>query len=133
MENETRVPIRTDFDIITAREKGRALALQIGLSPTESTLVATAISELARNIVRYARSGEITMGVVKEGDRKGLMLEARDQGPGVPDVEKALQAGYSTSGGLGLGLPGVRRLMDDFHISSRAGRGTVVRVRKWLR
>ena len=106
MENETRVPIRTDFDIITAREKGRALALQVGLSPTESTLVATAISELARNIVKYARSGELAMGLVREGDRTGLVLEARDQGPGIPDVGLALEDGYSTSGRFGLGLPG---------------------------
>ena len=133
MENETCVPIRTDYDILLAREKGRGLALDLGLSSTESILVATAISELARNILRYARAGEIRMGLVHNGDRQGIALEARDQGPGIPDVERALQAGYSTSGGLGLGLPGVRRLMDEFEIDSRVGRGTVVKVKKWRR
>jgi len=133
VENETCVPIRTDYDILLAREKGRGLALDLGLSSTESILVATAISELARNILRYARAGEIRMGLVHNGDRQGIALEARDQGPGIPDVERALQAGYSTSGGLGLGLPGVRRLMDEFEIDSRVGRGTVVKVKKWRR
>jgi serine/threonine-protein kinase RsbT len=131
VEDETRLPIRTDYDIVAAREKGRSLARQIGLSSTESTLVATAISELARNIVRYAKQGEILIGLVEDGERKGIELEARDEGPGIPDIDRAMQAGYSTSGSLGLGLPGVRRLMDEFEIVSGAGVGTTVRVKKW--
>ena len=125
-----RVPVQSDLDIIAARHQGRALAARLGFSSCEATIVATAISELARNIVIYADHGEITFGVETEGDWSTLVITARDEGPGIADVTLALRDGYSTSGRPGVGLPGVRRLMDAFDICSRRGFGTVVVVKK---
>jgi len=127
------VPVGADVDIVTARQKGRELAAQCGLSSTDLAVVATAISELARNIVRYAVRGEIILRRVDNGSKRGVEVVATDDGPGISDVPLALQDGYSTSGGLGLGLPGVRRLMDEFDIVSKFGKGTTVTVRKWRR
>ena len=132
MIGEIRVPIRSDQDIVAARQKGRELALSIGFSACEATLVATAVSELARNIVLYARSGEIQVQGIEQSHRKGIVVVARDDGPGIANVRQAVQDGFSTSGGLGLGLPGVRRLMDEFEIVSQPGHGTRVTARKWL-
>jgi len=133
VNGEIRVPIRSDQDIVAARQRGRELALSIGFSACEATLVATAISELARNIVLYARSGEIQVQGIEQPRRKGIVVVARDDGPGIANVRQAIRDGFSTSGGLGLGLPGVRRLMDDFEIDSQSGQGTRVTARKWLR
>jgi serine/threonine-protein kinase RsbT len=130
---ELRVPVGADVDIVTARQKGRELAAQCGLSSTDLAVVATAISELARNIVRYAVRGEILLRRVDNGTKRGIEVVATDDGPGISDVPLAMQDGYSTSGGLGLGLPGVRRLMDEFDIVSKLGKGTTVTVRKWRR
>jgi serine/threonine-protein kinase RsbT len=128
---EIRVAINSDQDIVAARQRGRALAAEIGFSATDATLIATAISELARNIVSYARKGEVTLRVVRGSSRQGILVIASDDGPGIPDIPQALRDGFSTSGSLGLGLPGVRRLMDEFEIASRPGRGTTVTVKKW--
>lgn len=133
MADEASVPISSDADIVAARQKGRALAAQMGFASTDLTLIATAISELARNIVLYARRGEIVLKPVEDGHKRGVVVIARDDGPGIPDVGQALQSGYSTSGSLGLGLPGVRRLMDEFEIVSEVGKGTTVTVKKWKR
>ncbi len=133
MKDETRVPIDSDHDIVTARQRGRALAQQVGFSNSNLTLVAKAISELARNILLYAKKGELTLGIIEEDGRQGVAMVARDQGPGIRDVDRAMEVGYSTSGSLGLGLPGVRRLMDEFEIVSRIGKGTTVTARKWKR
>lgn len=95
------------------------------------SLIATAISELARNILRYAKHGEIVIGHDDNSGKQGIVVVARDEGPGIRSIEQALQVGFSTSGGLGLGLPGVRRLTDEFEISSKPGRGTVVTIKKW--
>ena len=121
----------SDPDIVTARTRGRAMALQIGFPPTAATMVATAISELARNILLYARSGEVQIAPVECGERRGLVIVARDRGPGIADVARAMEDGYSTSGRLGFGLPGVRRLMDEFELSSSVDTGTTVVVKKW--
>ena len=129
---EVRVPIRADADIVTARQEGRALAQQIGFNGSNLTVIATAISELGRNILQYAGTGEIVLQPVQVSSRHGLLVIARDEGPGIPDGALAVQDAYSTSGGLGLGLPGTRRLMDEFAIDSVVGRGTTVTVRKWL-
>ena len=131
LAEETLVVIESDADIVAARMRGRALASQMGFPPTLATLVATAISELARNILLYARRGEVVLTPVENGVKRGLVVEARDQGPGIRDVEEAMRDGYSTSGRLGLGLPGVRRLMDEFEIRSQPGEGTIVTVKKW--
>jgi len=129
---ESVVPISSSADIVTARQRGRALAAALGFSGSDLTVIATAISELARNIIEYATTGEIVLGQENADGRPGIVIVARDEGPGIPDVSRAMSAGYSTGLGLGLGLPGVRRLMDDFEISSDAGHGTTVSVRKWL-
>lgn len=132
--DEVRVSIGSDADIVAARQKGRELAGQCGFPSTELAVVATAISELARNIVRYAARGEIVLRLIdNDGGRRGIEVVAADDGPGIPDITLAMQDGYSTSGSLGLGLPGVRRLMDDFDIVSEFGKGTTVTVHKWKR
>jgi serine/threonine-protein kinase RsbT len=131
--DEIRLRINSDFDIIVARRKGREMAKLLGFGPTDSTLIATAISELARNIVTYACGGAIVLLPIEHADPEGILVMAFDQGPGIPDVVQALQDGYSTSGSLGLGLPGVKRLMDEFEITSDMRQGTTVTARKWLR
>jgi serine/threonine-protein kinase RsbT len=132
-KDETRISIASDLDILTARSRGRMLAQQMGFSSGNLTLIATAISELARNILLYARRGELFLEGFSENGREGIVVVATDEGPGIPDVGKALEVGYSTSGSLGLGLPGVRRLMDEFEIVSQLGKGTTVTARKWKR
>ena len=131
MENEIQVPINSDQDIVAARQKGRSLAAAMGFSSGDATLIATAISELARNIITYAKCGEIRLTVVNGSARQGIQLVAHDQGPGIPDVQQALRDGFSTSGSLGLGLPGVMRLVDEFEIVSEENRGTTVTAKKW--
>ncbi len=131
VEGEIRIPIRSDADVIAARKQGRELARQAGFSATDLTLIATAISEIARNIVMFASPGEIAVSLVGENDRQGVMVVARDSGPGIPDLERALQDSYSGYGGMGLGLPGCRRLMDEFDIRSEVGVGTTVIMIKW--
>jgi serine/threonine-protein kinase RsbT len=127
------VQVTSDNDLVTARRKGRVMAEQLGFSSSEATLVATTISELARNIVTYAGNGEIFLSLVNDADRQGIAIIARDKGPGIADIRLAIQEGYSTSGGLGLGLPGVRRIMDEFEIVSEPGSGTTITVTKWKR
>ena len=131
LTDEERVRIETEGDIVVARRKGRELALQVGLSGSDPTLVATAISELARNIVAYAQRGEIVLAAVQGNGRHGLLVIARDDGPGIADVELAMRDGYSTGKSLGLGLPGAKRLMDEFAIESAPGTGTTVTMKKW--
>lgn len=129
----TKVPINSPADILAARQMGRSLARQAGFSsPIELTLIATAISELARNIVHYAKQGEVVFDTVQHNGKCGIAIVAVDEGPGIPNISQAMQAGYSTSGGLGLGLPGVQRLMDEFEIISNVGKGTTVTAIKWV-
>jgi serine/threonine-protein kinase RsbT len=126
-----QIGIRADVDIISARQRGRALAVELGFNKAELALIATAISELARNILTYAGEGEIVLELEERNGRRGLVVIARDSGPGIVDTELALQDGYSTSRSLGIGLPGVRRLMDEFELSSTPGAGTTVTAKKW--
>ena len=133
MPNELLIPIAADVDVVTARQRGRDLAAEAGFSSGDQTVIAAAISEIARNILTYAKRGEVALSVVTNGDRQGVVVVARDQGPGIRDVARALEDGYSTSGGLGLGLPGARRLMDDFDVASTVGKGTIVTMKKWRR
>ena len=128
---DIRVPIKSDQDLVLARQEGRALASRLGFSSVDATFIATAISELARNILAYAREGVITLRAIRDSSREGILVVASDDGAGIPDIRLALRDGFSTSGSLGLGLPGVRRLMDEFEITSRPGRGTNVKVKKW--
>lgn len=124
-------PIRSDADLVTVRMRGRELAAHLGFGSTDVVLIATAISELARNILTYATVGEIVLKRDQRGSRRGLTVIASDAGPGIADLDRAMQDGYSTSASLGLGLPGTRRLMDDFAIDSHLGVGTTVTATKW--
>ena len=131
MGDETRMPIRSDADLVVARQQGRTLGARLGFSSSDLTLIATAISELARNIVSYATRGEIILRLVQQSNQQGIVIIARDEGPGIPDVAQAMQDGYSTGNSLGLGLPGAKRLMDEFDIVSHPGKGTTVTIKKW--
>lgn len=133
MDPEARVPIEHDTDIVIARQKGRELAAQSGLSATEQTLVATAISEVARNIIVYAVHGEVVLAPIRQQGRRGILVVARDDGPGIANPELAMRDGYSTARSLGMGLPGARRLMDEFELTSALGKGTTVVMKKWVR
>ncbi len=133
MPDEVRVPIVQEADIVTARQKGRELAAATGFSTADQTIIALAISEMARNIVSYARSGEIALCRLDDGARKGIQIIAQDEGPGIPDIELAMRDGYSTGRSLGVGLPGTKRIMDEFELTSTPGKGTTVKMKRWLR
>jgi RNA polymerase sigma factor (sigma-70 family) len=130
---EVRIPIHNEADVVAARKQGRELAAQAGFSATELTIIATAISEIARNIVMFAERGEVVVSLVGEHPRQGVRVVARDAGPGIADLERAVQDGYSGYGGMGLGLPGSRRLMDEFEITTEVDKGTTVTMTKWRR
>jgi RNA polymerase sigma factor (sigma-70 family) len=130
-DDEARVMVTLDADVVTARQQGRDIAVRAGFTSTDLTLIATAISEIARNIVKFARRGEIVIRIVDEAGRRGITVVARDAGPGIGDITGALRDGVSTYRGLGLGLPGARRLMDEFDIVSEVGKGTTVTMAKW--
>jgi len=123
--------IRTSGDIITVRETGRNLAKEVDFSNNDQTFIATAISEIARNIIEYAQTGEIQIDLVEKKRLYGIVITSKDEGPGIPDIKMALMDGYSTGKGMGMGLPGARRLMDDFNITSKVGVGTTVIMVKW--
>ena len=131
MGDEVRVSIGSDSDMVPARAQGRALATQLGFSRTDATLIATAISEIARNIVVHVGRGEIVLQPLYENDRYGLLVVAKDTGPGIKDIDAALDHGFASGKCLGLGLPGARRLMDEFEIASEPGKGTTVTMKKW--
>jgi serine/threonine-protein kinase RsbT len=130
---EERIPIESDADVVTARQRARELAAALELTSTDQTLLATAISEVARNITTYATRGEVLLSIVRAEGREGIRVVARDQGPGIADIEQALQDGFTSGGGLGLGLPGARRLVDEFDIESAPSEGTTVTLVKWSR
>ena len=132
-EGEERVSVERDADVVQARQKGREVAALTGFSATDLTLIATAISEVARNIVKFAERGEVVITSVAANGRRGIRVVVRDVGPGIPDPERAMQDGYSTYHGLGLGLPGAKRLMDRLDLVSVPGEGTTVTMEKWLR
>jgi serine/threonine-protein kinase RsbT len=131
--DEIRVAIRTDADVVTARQEARTMGAALGFTSTDLTLLATAISEIARNITTYAGEGEVALRVRRDGTRHGIEVEATDNGPGIANVELAMQDGYTTGNGLGLGLPGTRRLVDDFELDTTPGAGTRIRMVKWTR
>jgi serine/threonine-protein kinase RsbT len=131
--SEISVPIERELDVVTARQKGRELSAAMGFSTTDQTLLATAISEVARNIVSYAGRGTIVLSSVESDGRRGVMIVAQDQGPGIPNIELAMRDGFSTGNSLGVGLPGAKRLVDDFELTSTPGVGTTVTLKKWLR
>jgi serine/threonine-protein kinase RsbT len=133
-EAPERIAIESDADVVTARQRARALAVGLEMPSTDQTLLATAISEVARNITAYAVRGEVLLELVRDArGRRGIRVVARDEGPGIADVDRALTDGYTTGGGLGLGLPGARRLVDEFDIETAPGEGTTVTLVKWTR
>lgn len=133
MGDEIRVEVKSTIDIVTARQSGRELAMKVGFTGAEVTLIAAAISEVARNIIDHAKSGEILLAGLQQGSHRGIQVIARDEGPGIRDVAQAMQYGYSTRKGLGVGLPGAKWLMDEFDIVSKVGKGTTVTMKKWLK
>jgi serine/threonine-protein kinase RsbT len=133
-ERHTVIPIESDADVVTARQRARAMATELELTSTDQTLLATAISEVARNITTYATRGEVVLSTIRNANgRRGIRVVAQDEGPGIENVELALQDGYSSGDGLGLGLPGARRLVHDFHIETAPGQGTKVTLVMWER
>lgn len=132
MNEKSSVEIITEWDIVAVRQLGRNEAKEIGFGTVDQARITTAISELARNIYLYAKLGEIEIERLQDGDRKGIAIVAKDQGPGISDIRQVMEDGYSTSGGLGAGLPGVKRLMDTLKIDSVVGKGTIIRAEKWL-
>jgi serine/threonine-protein kinase RsbT len=130
-EGEVRVLVTKDADVVQARQAGREVAALAGLSQADVTLVATAISEVARNIVKFAEKGELVISSATAEGHRGVRVVARDVGPGIPDTDQAMEDGYSTYQGLGVGLPGARRLMDHFELASKPGKGTTVTMEKW--
>lgn len=133
MSNQSLVEIQTEWDIVAARQLGRNVAKELGFGTVDQARITTAISELARNIYLYAGQGKIEIQRLTENGINGILIIAADSGPGIPDVRKVMEDGFSTSGGLGAGLPGVKRLMDDFKIETTLGEGTDIRATKWLR
>ena len=133
-EHESVIPIESDADVVTARQRARAMASELELTSTDQTLLATAISEVARNITTYATRGEVRLAVIRDSaGRHGIRVIARDDGPGIANVEEALQDGFTSGEGLGLGLPGARRLVHEFDIETAPGQGTKVTLVMWER
>jgi serine/threonine-protein kinase RsbT len=131
--NERCIPVKTDLDIVSARMEGRSLARELGFGTIDQARIATAISELARNIVLYTPEGKVTVRTIVSDDRRlGIEVVCEDNGPGIANVELVMQDGYSTGSGLGMGLPGTKRLMDEFEIETKLGVGTRITVRRWL-
>lgn len=133
MENQSCVKIINEWDIVAARQLGRNVAKELGFGTVDQARITTAISELARNIYLYAGQGQICIEKIYDSGKAGLRISAVDKGPGINDLRQVMEDGYSTSGGLGAGLPGVRRLMDEFLIDSAPDKGTDILATKWLR
>lgn len=133
MNAKSTVEIVTEWDIVAARQLGRNEAKAIGFGAVDQARITTAISELARNIYLYARSGEVTIERISNEEKVGLRIIAADKGPGISNLKKVMEDGYSTSGGLGAGLPGVKRLMDTMDIQSHVGNGTTIVIEKWVK
>jgi serine/threonine-protein kinase RsbT len=130
--DEVHVRIQSSAHIVAARQQGRAMALRAGFSGSNLTIIATAISEIARNVVEYATEGEVIITLINNAHRTGVEIIVVDQGPGIPNVSTVMRDGYSTGKGLGIGLPGAKRLMDEFEIVSAIGQGTTVKMKKWV-
>ena len=128
---EKRVKISQEIDITAASFEAIKLAEKAGFNRVKQSMVGTSVSELARNIYLYAFKGEVTVRILKRGNKNGIEIVAKDNGPGIPDLAMAMKDSFSTSDGLGLGLPGVKRMMDEFTIDSKSNVGTKVTARKW--
>ncbi|RLL42143.1 anti-sigma regulatory factor [Oceanobacillus piezotolerans] len=133
MKPQSGVIIRKEWDIVGARQVAREMARELKFGVVDQARIATAVSELARNIYLYANEGQILFNAIQSVNKTGLCVKAVDTGPGINDISEVMQDGYSTSGGLGAGLPGVKRLMDEFDIKTEIGIGTTITATKWVR
>ncbi|WP_371779922.1 anti-sigma regulatory factor [Streptosporangium subroseum] len=133
MTTVDELPVNSNSDVVMVRQHVRTAAVEMGLSLIDQTKVVTAASELARNALVYAGGGQVRIEIVQKGVRRGLRLTFSDDGPGIPDIQQALTDGWTTGGGLGLGLSGSRRLVDEFDLRSAPGEGTLITVTKWGR
>jgi len=133
MDHNSCVTIQKEWDIVAARQLGRDVSKDVGFGTVDQARIATAISELARNIYLYAGNGKVCFEVIDNMERKGMCMIATDTGPGIKNLSQVMEDGFSTMGGLGAGLPGVKRLMDEFDIQSEVGQGTRISATKWLR
>lgn len=131
VRHEVRVAIDSAADIVAARQQARAIAAEAGFSTCDSTLITTAVSEITRNILEHAMHGEVMISLLRKGEKRGVQIVAMDKGPGIDDVAQVMQDGYSTRKAMGMGLPGTKRLMDEFDIRSKVGVGTTVTIKKW--
>lgn len=131
VEASETMPVRSSEDIVRVRQRVRERAVALGFSLVEQTKIVTAASEIARNTVDHGGGGEVRLEALRAGLRRGLRLVFTDQGPGIPDVQRALQDGFTTGGGLGLGLSGAKRLSNEFDVQSAPGRGTMVMIARW--
>lgn len=131
--HQSCVKIVNEWDIVAARQLGRNVAKELGFGTVDQARITTAISELARNIYLYAGHGKVCIEKIHDQGKQGITIIAQDEGPGILDIRRVMEDGYTTSGGLGAGLPGVKRLMDTFDINSIPGKGTDIRATKWLR
>jgi serine/threonine-protein kinase RsbT len=134
IDSEERVTIQSEQDIVAARQRAREIARSLGFGMVDQSRVATAVSEVTRNVVRYATNsrGETYIRTLS-GDRRGIEIVVADEGPGIDDIDQALREGFTSGAGMGMGLPGSKRLMDELTIDSVLGRGTVITMRKWCR
>ena len=133
MTHEVRVKINSAADVVAARQEARALALEAGFSVCDSTLITTAISEITRNVLEFAQQGEVTISLLTNGTKAGVKIVVNDHGPGIDNIAQVMKDGYSSRQGMGIGLPGTKRLMDEFEIRSKPGMGTTVTMKKWNR
>ena len=133
MVDRIRIPIESEEDIVTARQHGRALARHLDFSPPDRIRIVTAVTEMARNLLDHSTGGEILLSLASRSDEEGIVIVGRDRGPGIPDVDRALQVGFSTRGRMGLGLAGIRSLSHDFGMESRIPNGTKVTAKRWVR
>jgi serine/threonine-protein kinase RsbT len=133
MADRIRIPIQSEGDIVTARQHGRALAKHLDFSPPDRIRIVTAVTEVARNLLEHSTGGELLLSLASRAEEEGIVMVGRDRGPGIPDVDRALQVGFSTRGGMGLGLPGIKNLTHEFGMESRTPTGTTVTAKRWVR
>ena len=126
-----KLPVRVENDIVIVRQRVRAWSIEIKCSLVDQTKIVTAASELARNLLIYGGGGEVRLELLQEGIRRGLRVIFEDHGPGIPDIQQALRDGYTSGNGMGLGLGGAKRLVNDFEITSKPGEGTCVTITRW--
>jgi serine/threonine-protein kinase RsbT len=133
MADRIRIPIESEGDIVTARHHGRALAKHLDFSPPDRIRIVTAVTEVAKNLLDHSTGGEVLLSLASRSEEEGIVIVGRDRGPGIADVDRALQVGFSTPGRMGLGLAGIKGLTHEFRMESRMPQGTTVTAKRWVR